>query len=118
MDRVHENLDRAGGGPARARCATVCWGIASVLFQALMFPVLFAVILSGMFLYAARWLVYFGAALLAMVYALGSKQYIHYFPLAFLAPLFVGGLIDGIILLIAERSRQRRVSDAILVERS
>lgn len=108
MDDVHENLGRAGGGPARARCVTAFWGIAGGLFQALMFPVFFVVILSGMFLYAARWLVYFSAALLAMVYALGSEQHVHYFPLAFLAPLFVGGLIDGIILLIAERLPQRR----------
>ena len=78
-----------------------------VVFGGLAFPVIFVFILLGMFVYAARWLGYFGVALLAMVWALGSKQYVNYFPLAFLAPLFVGGLIDWILLLI-ESPRQRR----------
>jgi len=79
-----------------------------VVFGGLVFPVIFVFILLGIFVYAARWFGYFGVALLAMVWALGSKQYVNYFPLAFLAPLFAGGLIDGLILLIAEPPPQRR----------
>jgi hypothetical protein len=40
--------------------------------------------------------------------ALGSKQYASYFALAFLLPFFVGGLLDGIAMLIAERVRVSR----------
>jgi hypothetical protein len=108
MTRVHENLGRVKEGPVRARPATACGAVAGMLFRAMMFPALFVLILFGTFLYAARWLIYFSVALLSMVYALGSERYVYFFPLAFLAPLFAGGLIDGIVLLVGDRLHQRR----------
>jgi glucan phosphoethanolaminetransferase (alkaline phosphatase superfamily) len=75
----------------------VLWGV--------VFPIAFLIVLAGMFLVAARWLIYFLAAVLLMVVALGSKEYMNYFWLAFLIPFFVGGLLDGMVLLIAERWR-------------
>jgi hypothetical protein len=59
------------------------------------------------FLVAARWLIWFCAGLLLMVYALGSDHYVRWFWLAFLIPLFVGGLVDGAFALAAEARRQR-----------
>ena len=59
------------------------------------------------FLFAARWLIWFFAGLLFMVYVLGSVQYARWFWLAFLIPLFVGGLVDGAIAIAADARRQR-----------
>ena len=62
------------------------------------------------FLIAARWLIWFAAGLLLMVYALGSAEYARWFWLAFLIPMFVGGLVDGVFIIAAERRRQRDAS--------
>jgi hypothetical protein len=40
--------------------------------------------------------------------ALGSKQYASYFALAFLLPFFVGGLLDGVVILITEHLRKNQ----------
>ena len=64
------------------------------------------------FLIAARWLIWFAAGLLLMIYALGSAEYARWFWLAFLIPMFVGGLVDGAIALAAE-GRRRREAGAV-----
>lgn len=63
------------------------------------------------FVIAARWLIWFAAGLLLMVYALGSAEYARWFWLAFLIPMFVGGLVDGVFVLAAQ-ARQRRDAGA------
>jgi hypothetical protein len=66
-------------------------------------PIAFPIVLAGMFLVAARWVIYFLAGVLLMVWALGSKDYMNWFWLAFVIPFFVGGLLDGIAVLVVER---------------
>lgn len=80
---------------------------ARVVLWGVLVPLAVPVVLVGMFVVAARWLIYFLAGIVLMAYALGSKQYMNYFWLAFALPFFVGGLIDGVALLIAERLPER-----------
>ncbi len=61
------------------------------------------IVLVGMFIVAARWVIYFIAGLVLMAFALGSKDYVNWFWLAFFIPFFVGGLIDGIAIRIVDR---------------
>ncbi len=66
------------------------------------------VILSVTFLVAARWLIYFLAGLLLMILALGSRDYVGWFWLAFLIPQFIGGLIDGAVALATSNRQTHR----------
>ena len=66
-------------------------------------PLAIPVVVLVMFLIAARWVIYFLTAVFLMVLALGSKDYVNYFWLAFFIPFFVGGLLDGIVLVALKR---------------
>lgn len=80
--------------------------IARIILWFVLVPIAIPIVLLGMFLVSARWVIYFFAALLLMIMALGSKQYANHFWLAFFVPFFVGGLLEGVVMLIAERMRE------------
>ena len=88
-------------GTTAARAAIWIVALAAVPFM-----------LAFTFLIAARWLIWFAAGLLLMVYALGSAEYARWFWLAFLIPMFVGGLVDGAFALAAQ-GRRRRDANAV-----
>jgi hypothetical protein len=73
----------------------VLWGIVVPLAVPLVF--------AAMILVAARWLIYCLVGVLAMVWALGTKEYAHVFWLAFFLPFFLGGLIDALAARVIER---------------
>lgn len=89
---------------ARFSYRLVLWGI--------VVPVAIPIVLVFLFVVVARWVIYFLAALLFMGIALGSKQYANYFWLAFFIPFFVGGLLDGIAILMADRRSDHQCSVA------